>query len=307
MYSMHKILRQAFTLIELLVVIAIIGILSGLIVVAMGGITNSANVAKAQVFSNSLRNSLMMNLVSEWKLDGNANDSWSGGNNGTWNGSGGGTNTSANYRPSTECVSGQCLNFDGTDDYVDCGAGSNLNFTNTNNFTLSMWAKDTGTTVLNGSVAGLLLKDYSANGSYGIDYYPYVNQIRAGIRDSADNVLVTYNTSDRMSNWTNIVFTYATNDANGMKLFINGVQKGVASNVGFSSFSSVTHPTLGYGILGGNKIYFNGLIDDVRIFSAAVPTSLIREQYYAGLNSLLAKGGITRNEYQKELSEMALR
>jgi len=67
--TMHKIFRQAFTLIELLVVIAIIGILSGLIIVSMNGITNSATVAKAQVFSNSLRNALMMNLVSEWKFD----------------------------------------------------------------------------------------------------------------------------------------------------------------------------------------------------------------------------------------------
>jgi prepilin-type N-terminal cleavage/methylation domain-containing protein len=103
---MHKLLKQAFTLIELLVVIAIIGILSGLIVVSMSGVTQKATIAKAQVFSNSLRNSLMLNLISEWKLDGNANDSWSGGNNGTWYGSEEGTNTSANYRPSDECVSG---------------------------------------------------------------------------------------------------------------------------------------------------------------------------------------------------------
>jgi prepilin-type N-terminal cleavage/methylation domain-containing protein len=63
---MNKLLRQAFTLIELLVVIAIIGILSGLIVVSMSGVTQKANIAKAQVFSNSLRNSLMLIIVGEW-------------------------------------------------------------------------------------------------------------------------------------------------------------------------------------------------------------------------------------------------
>ena len=49
---MHKIKQLAFTLIELLVVIAVIGILSGLIVVSMSGVTNKATIAKAQVFSN---------------------------------------------------------------------------------------------------------------------------------------------------------------------------------------------------------------------------------------------------------------
>jgi prepilin-type N-terminal cleavage/methylation domain-containing protein len=58
---MKKTVSIAFTLIELLVVIAIIGILSGLIVVTMNGVTQKANIAKAQVFSNSLRNALMLN------------------------------------------------------------------------------------------------------------------------------------------------------------------------------------------------------------------------------------------------------
>ena len=61
--------RTAFTLIELLVVIAIIGILSGLIIVSVSGAAQKATIAKAQIFSNSLRNSLMMNMVAEFKLE----------------------------------------------------------------------------------------------------------------------------------------------------------------------------------------------------------------------------------------------
>ena len=69
--------KKAFTLIELLVVIAVIGILSGLIVVSMGGITTKANIAKLQVFSNSIKNSLMSDFVAEYRLDGNMTDTWS--------------------------------------------------------------------------------------------------------------------------------------------------------------------------------------------------------------------------------------
>ncbi|MFA5013447.1 MAG: type II secretion system protein, partial [Candidatus Paceibacterota bacterium] len=90
---MNKRLFRAFTLIELLVVIAIIGILSALIIVGMNSTTQKATIAKAQVFSNSLRNSLMGNLISEWKFDqvnvpaaNQTPDSWSGGNTGTLNG-----------------------------------------------------------------------------------------------------------------------------------------------------------------------------------------------------------------------------
>ena len=62
-------LKYAFTLIELLVVIAIIGILSGLIITTMSGATESARIAKLKVYSNSVRDTLGANLVSEWKLD----------------------------------------------------------------------------------------------------------------------------------------------------------------------------------------------------------------------------------------------
>ena len=66
--------RVAFTLIELLVVIAIIGILSGLIITTMSGATESARIAKLKVYSNSVRDTLGANMVSEWKFDGPTGD-----------------------------------------------------------------------------------------------------------------------------------------------------------------------------------------------------------------------------------------
>lgn len=72
--------RKAFTLIELLVVIAIIGILSGLIIVSLGGATSKANLAKAEVFYNSMRNAMLGDLISEWKFEegsgSTAYDTW---------------------------------------------------------------------------------------------------------------------------------------------------------------------------------------------------------------------------------------
>ncbi len=55
--------NKAFTLIELLVVIAIIGILAGIIVVAMGGAQGSANDAKRKADINQLAKAVMIYKV----------------------------------------------------------------------------------------------------------------------------------------------------------------------------------------------------------------------------------------------------
>ena len=49
---------------------------------------------------------------------------------------------------------------------------------------------------------------------------------------------------------------------------------------------------------------YTGLIDDVRIYNAAIPVSQIKENYYAGLNNLLNSGGITREEYQSRVLDL---
>ena len=300
---MSKLFKQAFTLIELLVVIAIIGILSGLIVVAMGGMTDKATIAKAQVFSNSLKNSLMLNLISEWKLDGNANDSWSGGNSGTWYGSGGGTNTSANYRPTTECVSGQCLNFDGTDDYINAGNATNL--TNIKKITIAAWIKPEVTAsnykyiVMNG-------RDTAAPvGGYGFTLSS--NNLAGYVHHDATMTWIT-GSPVTLGSWQYVVFVF---DGSNLILYKNGQQDG--SPVTISSTTIAIAPydlslgchRQGAGGSGGCIYLFKGTMDEVRIYDAAMPISQIKEQYYAGLNSLLVNGNINSKEYSQRTNLIA--
>ena len=109
-YNLAMKQKKSFTLIEILVVIVVIGILSAFILVGMSSISSKANIARSQAFANSLDNALLLSRTSQWKLDGNINDSW-GINTGTWYGATGGNNLAVNYRSSSECVSGQCLDF----------------------------------------------------------------------------------------------------------------------------------------------------------------------------------------------------
>ena len=100
--------EQSFTLIELLVVISIIGLLGSIVLASLGGAKDQADIAKAQAFSHTVRTSLGADLVGEWRLDNNTNDSSGYNNNGTVGGD-----------PSyIDGMFGDALEFDSGNDHV---------------------------------------------------------------------------------------------------------------------------------------------------------------------------------------------
>ena len=57
--------------------------------------------------------------------------------------------------------------------------------------------------------------------------------------------------------------------------------------------------------VGGDGGYFKGSIDDIRLYNAAMPVSQIKEQYFSGLNSLLANSSIDTREYSQRINSIA--
>jgi prepilin-type N-terminal cleavage/methylation domain-containing protein len=277
---MNKLIKQAFTLIELLVVIAIIGILSGLIVVSMSGVTQKANIAKAQVFSNSLRNALMLNLVSEWRLEGNANDTW-GTNNGTLNG------TTA----VSSCVYGACRDFNGTNtDYITLGSLSSI--ISLQSGSVSLWFK-----------ADDIINEKPMFGVDGTGYV--ILEIRSTkVRIDAGSLGggVSGSTTLKTGTWYNAV--YSSNGTN-WKLYVNGnletLSIGGTDGLWFGDVAS------GYCDIAKfeTALYFDGSLDDIRLFNTSIPISQIKEQYYFGLNNLLASGQISNKEYSERINSIA--
>ena len=275
-------MEKAFTLIELLVVIAIIGILAGMVVVNMSGATESARIAKGKAFSSSVRNSLLMNRVSEWMLDEGSGTSTVD----TVGSSNGALANGPVWKSGAECVSGGCLQFDGGDDRVNF---SDSNFpSGTAARTLSIWAKPK---LISGTAVFFSYGTAAASNSFGVGIIGgnyYVSQHGDSISGTAAQLDV----------WTNLTVAY---DGSTYRLYQNGAQ--------VNSRAMVTNTILGAGTIGtylNYGVYFNGSIDEVRLYSAALPSSAIRENYLAGLDKLLAGNQITQKDYQKRIADLNL-
>ncbi|MFA5013335.1 MAG: LamG-like jellyroll fold domain-containing protein [Candidatus Paceibacterota bacterium] len=289
--------NNAFTLIELLVVVAIIGILSALIVVGMSSTTQKATIAKAQVFSNSLRNSLMDNLISEWKFDDASSgsstaavDSWSGNNSGTLTNFN--FNTTDGWRTGADCIVGNCLLFDGTNDYV--GAGNGSGFNNLTAFTIEFWEK---TATPN---RDFMQKAVAAGNqrSFG------VSMPASGItefRISPDGVswsgfeVGSVNVAD--NKWNHIVTIYSGTQ---LMIYVNGVRDTPPASYSGGVFTAVADFNIGTSYFIGP---FLGYLDNIRFYDSSVSMSEIKRNYYSGLNDLLFGNGITQREYSDRIAE----
>ncbi|MFA5730080.1 MAG: LamG-like jellyroll fold domain-containing protein [Candidatus Paceibacterota bacterium] len=299
--------RVAFTLIELLVVIAIIGILSGLIVVSMGGVTEKATIAKAQVFSNSLKNSLLLNLVSEWRLDENTGtttaDSWSGGNTGTLSGP---THLPV-WKTGNDCVNGSCVQFDGVDDYISFGSNSNLSM-GLGDATVSFWVKFDN--AVPSATEGLL----SCGGGGTAAGYRFQrlagtsSQLWCGFTDGTVSYISAYLSATgslTSNNWYNIVVVFDRDSV--AQAYINGTkQTGYSLNISGLQGSITNYFNYVIGSYTGASYHLAGKMDEIRVYNAAVSISQIRHRYYIGLNSLLANGSISLKEYKERIEGIAI-
>lgn len=287
-------MNKSFTLIEILVVIVVIGILSAFILVGMSSITNSANFAKGKAFFNSMDNSLLLSRVSQWKFDGPNNsgnatidelkDSWTN-NNGT---------VVAGNEPnimSSGCPSVNCLSFNGSSDYVDYGSNSNLS---PEVGTIALWFK--ANTHLNNQE---LVTKHSDTAYVKVQFNGN-NLLQLYVRDA-----VGYDNTPKITitdeSWHYVVFVLGNEGARG---YFDGIKKYDDSSL--LRGLDITSANLWMGARNGAVAgtFFNGYLDDVRIYSGAMPVSRVEEDYYSGVNNLIISNGINRVEYIDRLAEL---
>jgi len=289
--------QKSFTLIELMTVIGIIAILAGLMLVGYNIFFSEANIGSSMRFDSSIHHSLGYALVGDWKLDDNAAnstvvDTSGNGNDGTFYSSSTEDNT-ANH--SVDGANGRALEFDGVDDYIKIS--HNKDFDGTHDLTFSFWLKsysNTESSAIFAKVPSGSNKDWYAR---PLDS----NQIRVTWEnDGVSEQFYTTINSFLTNKWYHLVIVW-NKDQQHIKIYLNNKKEtdeiantampGTESWISIGGFYSDCY----------NQWTFNGTIDQVRIYKAALSTSQIKQQYYPGLQRLYKKGLISRKEYIKRI------
>jgi len=163
--------------------------------------------------------------------------------------------------------------FDGVNDYIQT---SNIATSNQENWTLSVWAKKnsvpTGTEIA--SIILLNGNDDSNGYSIGVKTTDEITILYSTIAWKDSSYIMPNNT------WTHIV---ATNDNGNLYLYINGI---LEQNLGSGSTPNkpTTGVTIGTQLNGPGPRYFNGSIDEVRIWNRSLNSDEIYQQYVSNLN-----------------------
>ena len=167
---------------------------------------------------------------------------------------------------------GNALNFDGVDDYVDCGNKPSLNITGA--ITIEAWMK----------ANSLSDNRFLLSKRYATSYYiqPLSSgAVECGGKNAITSKATTPTGSVTTGAWYHVVFVYDTT-VSIIRIYVNSVLKieetgntgGIGSNdEPFEIGRSSDYPT----------IPFNGLIDEVRIYNQALSVAEIQKHYAEGL------------------------
>jgi len=270
--------QKAFTLIELLLVIAMLGLLSSIVLFSAREAIERAKIAAALRFSQSLYHALFVDLVGYWGFDDGADptgDSSSYGNDGDL----------INMDPATDYVDGiirNALQLDGDNDYVDCGNDSSLN--NLSQFTYEAWIHRIGSnitqTILSKSVRILFQVNSDNKLKTYIEGCKFFNGMFCSSAQSISIETIPQNT------WVHVVMTYDDIEDRTVYLFLNG-NKVTYSRQWTLPADMDMWDNSGYAQwIGRMPIldrYFDGLIDEVRVYKKVLTAGEIQKHYAEGL------------------------
>jgi hypothetical protein len=203
-------------------------------------------------------------MVAWWKLDESqgrkAADSSANDNDGTFVGD-------PKWLPSGGKIGG-ALEFDGVDDYVDCGKNASLDITN--EITIAAWVKtnDSGNSDFNPYVS-------KGDAAYGLKHHG-IGSLEFVINDGAWHVAHYPVGGSFNGAWHHLVGTY---DGKALKLYVDGELKTATPDAGCVIATNDFNLNIARNSEITERLY-DGAIDDVRIYNYALSEDDITAIYH---------------------------
>ncbi|HEX2934066.1 MAG TPA: leucine-rich repeat protein [Bacteroidales bacterium] len=176
-----------------------------------------------------------------------------------------------------DAANNNALNFEGTNDYVSCGAY------NPTTFTIEAWVNPN---VVNADQA--VVSTLSESTSTGCELHISSGGIPVlTIRNANAWADIKSTVPISASNWTHLATTY---DGAIVKLYINGLLSASSNAVSYNQGSASMY----IGGRSSGSYNFNGAIDEVRIWNTALTESQINGNMYNDIENPASVAGLTR-------------
>jgi len=220
--------------------------------------------------SNSAGIDLERGLVGHWDFEEgsgyNAYDSSNEGNDGTLNNFD--FNRDSGWASGNAAANtGQALKFDGVDDYVNAGNDNSLNFDSNSAITIESWVK--ANTL--GEYTSIFNRWQSPYG-YALAFTD-TGKLRFYFDNHDRETASVYITT---GSWFHVAATWDGSGDDKVRFYVDGVLKETSTAI--STLTATNQAAIISGISGGFS-YFNGLIDEVRIYNRALSAKEIQQLY----------------------------
>jgi len=226
---------------------------------------------------NGVNGTLTNGLIAHYEFEGNANDSSGNGNNGTEHGG-------VSY---VDSVIGKGISLDGINDYVSISESLSFPLSDNNLVgSVCYWAKGSGTAIstpredYESSYSGHRF-GYISNGNTSEDDYFRLTLVNTSYEiDNTFNHRISKENIENKNDKINHYCIAMDGINNTYTFFINGISETIAHQFDESTYNPMERIEIGiYNNGSWGKTYYEGIIDDMRIYNKVLNASEVNELY----------------------------